>query len=86
MPKLVSTAAAMHIGLIHEKIAIKSDLFVHDFEKFVRCHCFLKMLATFSIKVEKILKGNLDSITSPSRSYEHLNFLFLFFWPNVAGI
>ena len=30
-------------------------------------------------KVEKILKGSLDLISSPSRSHEHLNFLFLFF-------
>ena len=36
-------------------------------------------------KVEKILKGSMDSIPSPSRSREHLNFYFLFFWPNIAG-
>ena len=30
-------------------------------------------------KVEKILKGSQDSISSPSRSPKHLNFLFLFF-------
>ena len=30
-------------------------------------------------KVEKILKGSMDLISSPSRSHEHLNFLFLFF-------
>ena len=36
-------------------------------------------------KVEKILKGSLDSVQSPSRSREHLNFLFLFFWTNIAG-
>jgi hypothetical protein len=34
---------------------------------------------TFS-KVEKILKGSLDSILSPSRNCEHLNFfVFIFF-------
>ena len=31
------------------------------------------------LKVEKILKGSLDLIPSPSKSPEHLNFLFLFF-------
>ena len=36
-------------------------------------------------KVEKILKGSLDSIPSPSRSCEHFHFSFLFFWPNIAG-
>ena len=40
---------------------------------------------TYLLKVEKILKGSLDSIPSPSRSCEHLIFLFLFFWPNIAG-
>jgi hypothetical protein len=30
-------------------------------------------------KVEKILKGSLDSIPSSSRKREHLNFLFLVF-------
>ena len=40
----------------------------------------------FLDKVEKILKGSLDSIPSPSRSCEHLNFLFLFFFrQNIAG-
>jgi len=37
------------------------------------------------IKVEKILKGSPDSIPLPSRSFEHLNFLFLFLWQNIAG-
>ena len=36
-----------------------------------------------TFKVEKILKGSLDSILSPSRSHEHLNFLFLFFRQNI---
>ena len=36
-------------------------------------------------KVEKILKGSLDSIPSPSRSREHLNFFIIFFLPNIAG-
>ena len=31
------------------------------------------------VKVEKILKGSLDWISSPSRTHEHLNLLFLFF-------
>ena len=39
---------------------------------------------TYLLKVEKILKGSLDSIPSPSRSCEHLIFLFSFFWPNIA--
>ena len=33
-------------------------------------------------KVEKILKGSLDSIPSPSRSCEYLKFLFLVFGAN----
>ena len=37
------------------------------------------------LKVEKILKGSLDLILSPSRSCEHLNFCFHFFWP-LLGI
>ena len=36
-------------------------------------------------KVENILKDNLDLILSPSRSCEHLKFLFSFFWLNIAG-
>ena len=31
------------------------------------------------LKVENILKGSLDSIPSPSKSREHLNFLSIFF-------
>ena len=38
----------------------------------------------FFVKVKKILKGRWDSIPSPLRSHEHLNFLFLFLWPNIA--
>ena len=38
-----------------------------------------------AVKVENILKGNMDSISSPSRIHEHLNFLFLFFRQNIAG-
>ena len=36
-------------------------------------------------KAEKILKDSLDAILSPSRSCEHLNFLFSFFRPDIAG-
>ena len=39
---------------------------------------YVSVKTTF--KVEKILKGSLDSISSPSRSCEHLNFLFSFFF------
>ena len=38
-------------------------------------------------KVEKILKGSLDLILSPSRSREHLNFyFFIFFGKTLLGI
>ena len=41
----------------------------------------------FSIgKIEKILKGSLDSIASPSRIPEHLNFLFHFFGKILLGV
>ena len=46
---------------------------------------FLCVCVFLCSKVEKILKGSLDSIPSPSRSCEHLNFLFSLFWPNIAG-
>ena len=49
MPKLVSNAEAMHIGLIHEKIAIKSDSLGQVFEQFVKTSPFSKKLGTFSI-------------------------------------
>ena len=35
---------------------------------------------SFNNKVEKSLKGSLDSIPSPSMSREHLNLLFLFYF------
>ena len=38
------------------------------------------------LKVKKILKGRRDSIPSPSRSHEHLNFLFEFFRQIIAGL
>ena len=36
-------------------------------------------------KIEKILKGSLDSIPSPSTNREHLNFLSYFFQQNITG-
>ena len=36
------------------------------------------------LKVEKIVKASLDSIQSPSRHHEHLNFCSYFFRQNIA--
>ena len=44
----------------------------------VKC-CCIKILC----KVKKILKDTRDLITSPSRSHDHLNFLFYFFLQNI---
>ena len=46
---------------------------------------FQSFIPDSTFKVEKILKGSLDSIPSPSRSCEHLNFLFSFFGHTIAG-
>ena len=47
----------------------------------------VKIFLRLQFKGEKILKGSQDSISSPSRSHKYLNlnFLFLFFWQNIAG-
>ena len=45
----------------------------------------VKIFLRLQFKGEKILKGSKDSISSPSRSHEHLNFCFYFFRQNIAG-
>ena len=52
-----------------------------NFSPVVKLRCIIIFII---YKVEKILKGSLDSILSPSRSCEHLNFWFSFFWPNIV--
>ena len=42
------------------------------------------MVGKYQNTDEKILRGSLYSIPSPSRSHEHLNFCFYFFRQNIA--
>ena len=73
---------AIQSASIHRGINVRRQMQSYNFRK----KCLLNSFSNKYLgKVEKILKGSLDLIPSPSRSCEHLNFLLLFFRQNIAG-
>ena len=60
---------------------IMINIFDYDIviKSHILCSLYIKVSQSKNSKVEKILKGSLDSIPSPSRGHKHLKFLFIFF-------